>query len=382
MIGSSLPSAAATLGDWLRGAALPLWATSGFNERYGRFEERLDLWGRPLMDVPLRLMVQARQIHVYSMAAERGWYPGALERVERAFEAFQRNYYRRDGGDGWIFSVTQEGAVVDATRDLYGHAFALLAIASYTRVTGGRSALALADETLAFLDRDMKALAGGYAETLPPRRGPRRQNPHMHLFEALLALWEASADDRYRDRADELLSLFQTRFFQSSAGVVLEYFDDALLPAAGSPGNIVEPGHLYEWCWLLRTHQRATRGRESASIIDALYEYADRYGQDDDGLIVDELSVDGSVATPSRRLWPMTEAIRCNVSEAAAGRPEAAGRAAALAARMSERFLTSQGGWKDRLDRTGTPVDRWMPASSLYHVVGAIDALSNFRLEQ
>ncbi len=71
MTGSRLRSAGATLEDWLQGAALPLWATSGFNERYGRFEERLDLWGRPLMDVPLRLMVQARQIHVYSMAAER-----------------------------------------------------------------------------------------------------------------------------------------------------------------------------------------------------------------------------------------------------------------------------------------------------------------------
>lgn len=375
-------SAAATLDDWLQGAALPLWATSGFNERYGRFEERLDLWGRPLVDIPLRLMVQARQIHVYALAAERGWYAGALERVERAFEAAQRDYYRRDGGDGWIFSVAQDGSVVDATRDLYGHAFVLLAIASYTRVTGERSALLLADETLAFLDRNMKALAGGYGETWPPRCGPRRQNPHMHLFEALLALWEASADDRYRDRADELLNLFETRFFQSSSGVVLEYFDDALHPAAGGAGNIVEPGHLYEWCWLLRAHQRATRRMGSASIVDALYEYADRHGQDDDGLIVDELSVDGSIATPSRRLWPMTEAIRCNVSEAAAGRPEAAGKAATLAARMSERFLTSQGGWKDRLDRAGTPVDRWMPASSLYHVVGAIDALSNFELER
>jgi mannose-6-phosphate isomerase len=120
----------------------------------------------------------------------------------------------------------------------------------------------------------------------------------------------------------------------------------------------------------------------TTAIIDALYEYAERHGQDDDGLIVDELSLDGSVATPSRRLWPMTEAIRCNVAEAAAGRPAAAGKAATLAAGMGERFLTSQGGWKDRLDRTGMPIDRWMPASSLYHVVGAIDALSNFKVEQ
>jgi mannose-6-phosphate isomerase len=368
VIDPRLRSAAATLDDWLQRAALPLWATNGFNERYGRFEERLDLWGRPVADVPLRVMVQARQIHVYAMAAERGWYAGALERVERAFEAFQRDYYRRDGADGWVFSVTQEGAVVDATRDLYGHAFVLLAIASYTRATGGRSALALADETLAFLDRDMKAPAGGYGETLPPGRGPRQQNPHMHLFEALLALWEATADDRYRDRADELLNLFEAHFFQPASGVVLEYFDDALHPAAGGLGNIVEPGHLYEWCWLLRAHQRATRRMGTTAIIDALYEYAERHGQDDEGLIVDELSLD--------------DAIRCIVAEAAAGRPAAAGKAATLAAGMGERFLTSQGGWKDRLDRTGMPIDRWMPASSLYHVVGAIDALSNFKVEQ
>ena len=92
MIDPRLRSAAATLDDWLQRAALPLWATNGFNERYGRFEERLDLWGRPVADVPLRVMVQARQIHVYAIAAERGWYAGALERVERAFEAFQRDY--------------------------------------------------------------------------------------------------------------------------------------------------------------------------------------------------------------------------------------------------------------------------------------------------
>lgn len=378
----TLRSVTSTLDNWLQKAALPLWATNGFDERHGRFEERLDLEGRPVLDVPLRVMVQARQIHVYSMASERGWYPGARERVERAFEAFQREYHRRDGRDGWIFSQTREGVVADATRDLYGHAFVLLAVASYVRATGRRSALALADETLAFLDRDMKAPAGGYDEALPPGRGPRRQNPHMHLFEALLALWEASADGRYRDRAEELLELFRARFFLRTRGVVLEYFDDCLLPVAGSAGKIVEPGHLYEWCWLLRAHERTTRSTENTSTIDALYDYADLYGRDHDGLIVDELSLDGSVATPSRRLWPMTEAIRCNVAEAAAGRPEAAAKAATLAARMSERFLTPQGGWTDRLDRAGTPIDRWMPASSLYHVVGAVDALSNFKLEQ
>lgn len=381
MTGAELRSEAATLDGWLRAAALPLWVTSGFDEQHGRFEERLDFQGRPILDVPLRLLVQARQIHVYATAAERGWHSGALEYVERAFESLQRDYYRRDGRDGWLFSVTREGAVVDATRDLYGHAFVLLAIASYARATGKRSALALADETLAFLDRDMKSPEGGYDETLPARQGARRQNPHMHLFEALLALWEASGDVGHRDRADELLELFTSRFFQPDKGVVLEYFDDALRPAAGDSGKIVEPGHLYEWCWLLRAYERSVPGRPIGPIVDALYDHANRHGHDDDGLIVDELSADGAVATASRRLWPMTEAIRCNMSEVAAGRSGAAPKAAALASRLRARFLTPQGGWMDRLDRSGTPVGDYMPASSLYHVIGAVDALSNFQFK-
>ena len=70
-----LEPAAAALVDWAIDAALPLWATAGFDAEHGRFEERLTLAGGRLPDVPLRLMSQARQIHAYALAARRGW-PG------------------------------------------------------------------------------------------------------------------------------------------------------------------------------------------------------------------------------------------------------------------------------------------------------------------
>ena len=65
-------------------AALPLWATTGFDAEHGRFEERLTLRAERLPDVPLRLMSQARQIHSYALAARRGWHPDAAGLVERA----------------------------------------------------------------------------------------------------------------------------------------------------------------------------------------------------------------------------------------------------------------------------------------------------------
>ena len=374
---AQLEAAAAALVDWATGAALPLWATAGFDDAHGRFEERLTLGGERLPDVPLRLMSQARQIHAYALAARRGWHDG-LPLIERAYDAMVRDFHRRDGRAGWVFSIRRDGAVADASRDLYGHAFALLAIASYAAATGRREVLALADETLAFIDSDMAAArGGGFVEQLPPAISPRRQNPHMHLFESLLALSECSGDARYLERADRLFDLFASRFFRSDRGVLGEYFTDDLRPADGVAGAIVEPGHHHEWVWLLRRFETAS-GRDVQPFVDALYGHADRHGFDAGGMLHGEVLVDGTPRAGLRRIWPVTEAIRSNLIEARHGRAQGEGKAAALAVLLRERFLTTDraGGWRDKLDHDGRCMNEFMPASTLYHLMGAIDELS------
>jgi mannose-6-phosphate isomerase len=290
-----------------------------------------------------------------------------------------RDYHAVDGKEGWVFSIDRSGAVVDAQRDLYTHAFALLAVASFVQATGQSAKLALADQTLAFIDGNMRARCEGYVDRLPSRGGHRRQNPHMHLLEGLLALWSVSSDKRYLEKAGQVVDLFETRFFQPASGTLCEYLDDELRPASGIDGAIVEPGHHYEWIWLLRWFERET-GRPVGGPVDALYAHATSHGFDADGLIVDELLVDGSCRLPSRRLWPITEAIKANVAEARLGRPEAEGRAAALAERLVTQLLQPaiRGGWIDRLDKAGNRAVDHMPASSFYHIVCALNELDSF----
>jgi mannose-6-phosphate isomerase len=372
--------AAAALVDWAIDAALPLWATAGFDAEHGRFEERLTLAGRRLPDVPLRLMSQARQIHAYALAARRGWHADAVALVERAYVSMVRDYRGRDDREGWIFSIRRDGTVADARRDLYTHAFVLLAIASYVEATGRREALALADETIEFIKRRMAAPeGGGFVEELPANGGVRRQNPHMHLFEGLLSLWECSRQERHLAQMTELFELFATRFFRADPGIVGEYFTADLKPVDGVIGCIVEPGHHHEWVWLLRRFEQAS-GRSVQAYVDALYGHADRYGFDEAGMIVGELLVDGTPRAGVRRIWPVAEAIKANLVEARRGRTQGEGRAAALAVLLRDRFLTLDppGGWLDRLDHNGRCVNEYMPASTLYHLLGAIDELSRF----
>lgn len=364
---------------WAIDDALPFWATAGFDGANGRFEERLGFGGDRLPSVPIRLMVQARQIYAYATAARLGWYPPSAGLVERAFASMVRDFHAADGKDGWVFSIDRRGAVVDARKDLYAHAFVLFAVASFVQATGQVATLALADRTLAFIDNNMRVHREGYLECLPPTGGPRRQNPHMHLLEGLLALWSVSSDRRYLERAGHVVDLFERRFFQPASGTLCEHLDDELRPASGIDGAIVEPGHHYEWIWLLRWFERAT-GRPVAPFVDALYVHATEHGFDADGLIVDELLVDGSCRLPSRRLWPITEAIKANVVEGRLGRPGAEQRAAALAERLATRFLQPviKGGWIDRLDRDGNRAVDHMPASTLYHIVCALHELEPF----
>jgi mannose/cellobiose epimerase-like protein (N-acyl-D-glucosamine 2-epimerase family) len=371
-----LKPAAARLGEWASQQALPLWATAGFDREHGRFEERLSLRGEPLTEVPQRLMVQARQIFSYGLAARRGWYHGARELVEVAYASMVRDFHRRDGRDGWVFSISRDGAISDATRDLYAHAFVLLGIASYVRAGGARTALSLADETLAFIESHLRAPAGGYLDAMPRPDRLRRQNPHMHMLEGLLSLWSASGERRYLAQAEKIFGLFAARFFRPDPGVLGEYFDDTLAPAAGTTGEIVEPGHHYEWIWLLRWLERES-GREVQPYVDALYRHADAHGYDGEGLVMDELLRDGRPHKRSRRAWPITEAIKGNLAEAALGRPGSVDKVVALADRLHDRFLTQdpQGGWMDRLDEHGRPATDFMPASTLYHILCMLDEL-------
>ena len=66
--------------DWIRTDALPFWGSAGVDWERGGFHERLGLDGRPIEQVPKRVMVQGRQLYVYCHAGLLGWYPDARRR--------------------------------------------------------------------------------------------------------------------------------------------------------------------------------------------------------------------------------------------------------------------------------------------------------------
>ncbi|VAW12235.1 Mannose-1-phosphate guanylyltransferase / Mannose-6-phosphate isomerase [hydrothermal vent metagenome] len=370
---------AARLYNWLTKEALPVWGACCWDEERGGFFESMNLDGTPkLDDEHKRLRVQARQIFVCCTAHGLGLEGPYLQNAKRGF-AFLRDRGWQEAG-GWPHLFTPQGAIKDPMRDTYDHAFVLFAMAALYRATGDRAALDWAGRTVAYLDAVMAdPVHGGYVESAPPVT-PRRANPHMHLLEAFLALYDATGDFSWADRARDMARLFGDIFYDADTGTLAEFFTPDWQPAAGVAGRLREPGHHWEWAFLLHEYGQRS-GEDFGAPIERLTDFALAHGHArKTGLAYDEVLDDGTVHTPTLRLWPQTEALRGLEMLRQRGVRDLEDRIDHLANAVFTRFIApapGKGMWVDRLAPEGDPLSDAVPASSLYHLVTGIVALGS-----
>ena len=351
---------------WLCEQAFPMWLEHGVDWKAGGFFEDIDPATLQPRAKFRRLRVVTRQVYSFAQAARLG-VPRAEDAVELGLGFLRHHARQPDGGFAMRFDL--DNRVIDDTRDLYDHAFVLLAFAAAGRREAARDVLAVIDTALAHPE-------GGWRESLPDAL-PRRQNPHMHLLEALLAAAETFGEPIYFDRAAAIVDLFLDRFFQADCGALPEYYDHALAVQQTDGHFVFEPGHHHEWVWLLDEHRRIATAagrtpRDTRSAAAALMDTAERHGVDPQGLVIGELWSDYAVRQSATRVWPHTERLK-----ALSRSPS---RAAAIPAGLDTLFQFMDGVpaglWRERWDG-GFVTGESTPASSLYHITCAILEVSN-----
>jgi mannose-6-phosphate isomerase len=352
---------------WLLDTALPLWWTVGADHEGGGFLEALDADGRPaLLDAPRRARVQARQTFVYATAADLEW-DGPWRRAARHGLDFLTAHYLR-GPAAVAKSVSPNGTPSDDSLMLYEQAFAILALSAVARIEPD------AGEAPALAERFRQALSarlhlGGYLEGGDE---PYQANAQMHLLEAALA-WEDIGRTEWRGVSDAIVRLALTRFIDPDRGLLREFFDSRWRPAPGERGRLVEPGHQFEWAWLLERWGRLRGEAEAGSAAARLYA-AGLAGIDRArGVAVDALWDDLSLRDGAARLWPQSEWLRAALLFGDADEATRAAQGLWFYLRTP-----AQGVWRDKLRADGAFVDEPAPATSLYHILGACLALFRF----
>jgi mannose-1-phosphate guanylyltransferase/mannose-6-phosphate isomerase len=368
----TLPAAAAWYRAWLSEAALPLWAGAGVDPPNlrgggGLFQEMLGLDGRPV-EAPRRARAQARQVFVFAEAARAGYGAGWLSVAQTGWGRFVAAYRRPDGL--FLNRANADGTPLDPEADNYEQAFVLLAMAALQAADPGAAFGDQAEGLLSAL-QDRRVMGGGFRENGPH---PYQANCHMHLFESALA-WEAQTLDTgggavWRALSDELAGLAMNRFIDPATGAIREFFDAGWRGLEGE-GGLVEPGHQFEWAWLLDRWGHA-RGDEAAlAAARRLFENGLRGVDPLRDVAVNALWDDFSVRDGAARLWPQTEHLKAAVvlGDEAQGLRAAQGLAQYL-------DVPARGAWRDKLLADGSFVDEAAPATSFYHLMVAIQALT------
>lgn len=378
---SAVHAVSARLLGWLTDTALPLWWEKGVDRTGGGYFERLGINAMPIHETR-RCRVQSRQIYAFSVGRDLGWRGDAGTAIRTGLAFLARAYAHPDGTLG--MTASDDGTPLDTTVSIYNQAFGLLAMAQAHRHFPHEDHAARAQALRERLRVRFGHPIAGFEESSPPSL-PLKSNPHMHMLEACLEwidLADVETDPGWVEMADAIAGLALDHLIDPETGYLREYFAHDWTPMSGEDGRLVEPGHQFEWAWLI-TRWGLLRGRPDA--IQAARRLA-RLGELHGvcgvrNVCYGVLRDDHTVLDPVARLWPQTERLKAAalLSRLAAS-PEERDfwlRKVVSAAQGLERFLETpvEGLWWDKCLPDGRFVVEPAPASTLYHIVCALAAI-------
>lgn len=365
---SELSAVFSTVQQHFMEVIVPLWQGPGWNAEMALPFEALDAQHRPLPPQRYRAMACARQLFLFSSLMGHPQVPDADVRAAALFRSLQRHFHDAEHG-GWFYSIDPQGAPLDRRKDLYTHAFIVFACAHYwakVREPLVESVLNAALNVVAqrFADGD-----GLYESVLAEDwtsldAGPL-QNPLMHLAEAFLATLDVREDADTLAALDSLAEAMQRRFVDIEHGVMLEKPLDAV-------DNWSEPGHQFEWFYLLESSEHL-RGTPLHGSLTTAFAHAQAQGVDHaTGAVAAMLDVDGSMKDGTQRIWAQAEYLR-----ALTLRPDSEALLARQLNALQQRFLHPTG-WNECLDSQGTISRSDMPSTTPYHLATCYIGLAEY----
>ena len=287
----------------------------GWDIEYGGLFETLDSQGKNGSEDFRRVMVHARQLFVFSRWT-RITRDKTYERMARKiFEYLTASFWDADY-EGWYSKVTLDGKPLDPTKDLYAHAFVLFGLVHYAEYISKNEAEPWIQKTITLLQERFSRSDGSYKQQMnryfsDVTFNQRSQNPHMHLLEAALALSNRNESCQYNALVASLLKLFDDKFLDRRKLIIHEHLDSNFYPDK-EIGHIIEPGHHYEWAWLLDWTAEKLDQPQLKDLGSSILSRSLEFGWDleFDGVFDQINATDMSILKSSKRLWPILELIK------------------------------------------------------------------------
>ncbi|WP_457424761.1 AGE family epimerase/isomerase [Roseateles sp. P5_E7] len=302
----------------------------------------------------LELTGQARLVYAFAAGFEATQDARYLDAARRGADFLLERFADPLHG-GFFHTVAPDGSPRAGIKRAYGHAFVLLALAQLYRAgqdTRHRDAALKAWGAIqaGFFDA-RGGLVNECGRDFKPMAGGRTQNPVMHMFEALLALHEATDDKGVQAGARRLgdFVCYQLLQGQADGGArIPEWYDEAWQPlATKAAGGYIDLGHQFEWSHLLTTG--AAISPVYAQVAERVLAYALSAGYDNnDGGCGQRAFPDGAKTDVSKGWWQQAECLHALLVTAnASGRSDLWRRYEQTQALVRDQLADAeQGGWR------------------------------------
>lgn len=235
---------AAAMEKSVRKELLDPWYPKSIDTVYGGFTTAYTYDFKPAANQDKMVVTQARHTWVNAKASEIYTEPYFKKGAKHGFEFLKEKMWDKEYG-GFYTLTDQQGNVKQqgvAAKEAYGNAFGIYALAAYYHASGDTSALALAKEAFAWLEKHSHdSIYKGYYQHLqrdgtPMKRTPetpltsdlgyKDQNSSIHLLEAFTELYLVWPDALLRERLTEMLLLIRDKITAPKGNLVLFFQAD------------------------------------------------------------------------------------------------------------------------------------------------------------
>ena len=293
---------------------LPFWARHSIDLDHGGFITHLARDGTITDPSQKFLVTQTRMLYSFATGASLG---GPREWLNLADQgvAFLLQRFRDPNNDGWFWSVGRRGEPRDLAKRAYGHAFAAYALAEYARITQDSRTLAAAIHTWSLIanylwDPQHEGVIEACDRAWNPTDPTHTMGTHLHVLEALLALHEATGEDRFWPHVRTICNLLVTHMVDPHHQCGLENFHPDWKHNSQLSRGLVNYGHNLEAAWLLLRVHRIEHVPAYCDTAHCFLDYVLRFGLDPAHGGICSHGPFGQPATVREKIWwVQTEAL-------------------------------------------------------------------------
>jgi len=273
-------------GKWMRSNLidenLVRWLDASLTEN-GFLRPNLDNQWKPKKSQFATIVSQGRLLYVFSAAHRLTGEDRYRIAAERGGD-FLLKYFGDSLNGGFYWKVSPDGTVSERTKSLYGQAFAIFGLSHAYLATGNDRYRQEAMACWQTCKNKLRDNSGGYfadAQEDFSKPDGHTQNPIMHMFEALLALYDATGSTEILEDVGCIAEFVCNRLLVVEAGFIPEEFDSTWTIPAESNGVVwIEMGHQPKWAFLLSEGVERGLPRSYLTKGNRLLDYAIERGYD------------------------------------------------------------------------------------------------------